>query len=1009
MTLVISACDCGGSGGLIRVHGDLVIVPPALDFGRVPVGTSDVVSLELSNKGSAAVKISSSAIDGKDFVFSSEPPSIIEPGASIAVSIAFAPMAVGAASGTLFITADDPAKQHTVALTGFGTQPGIAVELSGPSCGATPDSLSFGSSPIGQPSDQTIVLKSTGTATVTIASISFGGMSASEFTAVMPPIGLSVAPGVTAPILVRFTPAQLGEADAELAVVTDAPDGTIRVPVCGEGIAAALCADPVPLDLGNVALGKTATGTIHLTNCGTSMVTLSNVKIATDASHLSSPGFALTTSWPSTLAPGTGFDAEITFQPSTAGLANAFLEVDSNGAQPVSDFPIRATGVGNCDLSVAPSVLDFVGVSPGSTSALRALVSNNSMVACVIDQLAIAPATGPFSMVTPPAIPAMLASGATQVLTVRYAPTHATSTMDVATLDVGAGVSTQQVHLVGTTQAPTGCHLQASPNVLNFGVVSAGTQKTISTSLSNVSSASCDITAVSLSMSSPGFANPTQALGPIAPGASVIISVTYSSFGSGQATGTLVIQSNDQSTPSLDIPLSATTPAPGVCVNPTLLSYGMVSGSKDLSFDISACGGRSVTITGLPWSMPDPEFSLVAPPSLPFLLAAGAQQAITVRYRPSTTAPVTAVLDVASNDSVTPSVPVTLKGGGEIVSMDAGVGDAAASPDAASNPDAGIVVPPTAGRYLYSFTGANSLLSPVGEIDKVAIPSGPRTSYWGLSTTKPCSGCHAVSPDGHYVAFTEFVATMGHNTTFRLSVVDLTTGAQQALSFTATALFVSWNPNINTTPPYQFAFDDGRVVWIASVTGGLLRSLSGANSTSFLQRMPSWGPNGKIAFVRGTQVAANSNGLGFAGTTDIMIVNDNGSSTTPTPLSGASGNGMLNFYPAYSPDGRWIAFTTSASGTSYVAADARLRLADAGNSGFVSMLPGANGSTGGSFPTWSLDGSILSFSSPPARGGAGDWDIWYVPFTSATGADGPATNLAPANTAAFDHVARWSP
>jgi Tol biopolymer transport system component len=223
------------------------------------------------------------------------------------------------------------------------------------------------------------------------------------------------------------------------------------------------------------------------------------------------------------------------------------------------------------------------------------------------------------------------------------------------------------------------------------------------------------------------------------------------------------------------------------------------------------------------------------------------------------------------------------------------------------------------------------------------------------------------------------------------------------------AVFVSWNPNINTTPPYQFAFDDGKVVWIASVTGGLLRSLSGANNASYLQKMPSWGPNGKIAFVRGTVNAPNvSPGvMGFGGTSDILLVDENGG--TPTPLAGASGNGMLNYYPAYSPDGRWIAFTTSASGTSYVATDARLRLADAGSSGFVSNLPNANGTTGGSFPTWSVDGTILSFSSPAARGGSGDWDIWYAPFTSSTGTDGPASNLSAANTIYFDHVARWSP
>ena len=61
-----------------------------------------------------------------------------------------------------------------------------------------------------------------------------------------------------------------------------------------------------------------------------------------------------------------------------------------------------------------------------------------------------------------------------------------------------------------------------------------------------------------------------------------------------------------------------------------------------------------------------------------------------------------------------------------------------------------------------------------------------------------------------------------------------------------------------------------------------------------------------------------------------------------------------------------------------------------------------------SFPTWSHDGAFISFSSNRA-GGLGGWDIWFAPIDPLTAVPGAAVNLREANTADFDHVARWSP
>jgi hypothetical protein len=849
-----------------------------------------------------------------------------------------------------------------------------------------PASVDFGSVALGSFVVRSVKLSNTGNALLTISSVVIAGDAVFTIGSTPP---TTLAPSMSADVSLVFSPQALGPVTATLRITTTQDSAPHDVPLTGVGVMTgmdALCAMPVPLDLGRVPLGRTSTATLHVKNCGLEPLTVSAVKISSDAGHGSSPGFVLLTStWPTMLAVGASFDLVVTFSGMTSGDASGFIRIDSSAmSQPTSYFPMIARVVDGCDLTVIPSVLSFYGVAMGSTADRPVLVMNPTIAGCTISRLQITQGTALFSLVSPPSTPDALASGASEELDIRYAPTG--TGPDMGMLEVEAQGVVKQVQLVGNAPLGPGCHLQPTPDFLSFGVVPVGSQQTRTTRLTNISQTACNVTAIAVDpASSPGFVTMASAPGSIAPSASADIAVTYSAMQAGPAQGTLHIQSNDASTPTLDVPLVAAGSPGGICVEPRHLSYGAVQGFKDLSFNVSACGGHDVTVTALDFSRADPQFAVFMPPSLPLTIPAGALQAITVRYTPTGMNGASAVIDVHSTEQATPDIPVDLDGGPEIV-------------------------PPSAGRFLYSWS-ASIQRGLAGDIDRLPLQGGAAQSpYWGSATSKPCSGCHALSPDGRYVALVEitFPPIVHH-----LQIIDTTTNVALALPFTTTKAFlISWRPDVHTTPPYQFAYDDGGIVYIASPSAGIIRQLQGAADPSFKQKMPSWGPNGKIAFVRGTQdlgPALNriDTQVGLAGTSDIMVVDEQGG--TPVMLSGASGNGELNYYPSYSPDGRWIAFTTSSSGETYAANDAKIHLASSDNSGHVVDLPNANGSTGASFPTWSADGSLLSFSCPPSRGGAGDWDIWYVPIDSSTGVDGPAVNLMQANSSGFDHIARWSP
>jgi Flp pilus assembly protein TadD len=106
--------------------------------------------------------------------------------------------------------------------------------------------------------------------------------------------------------------------------------------------------------------------------------------------------------------------------------------------------------------------------------------------------------------------------------------------------------------------------------------------------------------------------------------------------------------------------------------------------------------------------------------------------------------------------------------------------------------------------------------------------------------------------------------------------------------------------------------------------------LQGADDRQYVQSNPVWSPDGKtILFARSE--AYTLKGLKDASSAvvekeevveffdggrkfryDIYRIDFNdGRGGSPTPLPGASGNGVSNYFPRYSPDGKWIVFCQS--------------------------------------------------------------------------------------------------
>ncbi len=160
---------------------------------------------------------------------------------------------------------------------------------------------------------------------------------------------------------------------------------------------------------------------------------------------------------------------------------------------------------------------------------------------------------------------------------------------------------------------------------------------------------------------------------------------------------------------------------------------------------------------------------------------------------------------------------------------------------------------------------------------------------------------------------------------------------------------------------------------------GDFRALPGADNSEFVQSNPTWSPDGKyIVFARAraydlkdTQGQGKvlltreeckefvEDGKPFLFDLYRLPFND-GQGGTPEPIKGASNNGVSNFFPRYSPDGRWIVFCKARS-YMLLQPDSELYIIPA--EGGQARRLHANTRRMNSWHSWSPNGKWLVFSS----------------------------------------------
>ncbi len=399
---------------------------------------------------------------------------------------------------------------------------------------------------------------------------------------------------------------------------------------------------------------------------------------------------------------------------STLGLDN-----DGNGLYDVADPACTPTAPA---INLSPSSLGFGNVNAGTTSpAQTSAIQNTGTAALTVTAIVRCAGTSAEFAFTAPATPFTVVAGGSANLSVTYAPTAAgADTGCIAVTSNASNSPTANLAVSGTGVAAP--KIAVAPTSLSFGNVTVGSSGTQTFTISNTGNATLTGGVALASGTSTEFTPSPASFSIVAGGAAVTVTVSYAPNAVGSDSGSIVVSSNDITSPTVSVAVSGTgtaIPQPSIALVPSTLSFGTVTvgGSASLTTQVQNTGDAALNVTAITLGAgTSSEFSWS--PAAPIAVPAGGSATVTVTYTPAAAGTDSGTIVFTSNAGTSPtSLSVT------------GAGQAAAAPGIAVSPTSLSFGNVTAGTTSAPQTFAISNTGTATLTGSVALAAGTSAEY----------------------------------------------------------------------------------------------------------------------------------------------------------------------------------------------------------------------------------------------------------------------------------------
>jgi hypothetical protein len=574
-----------------------VFSPPSFDFGSQAVGVpSTMRAVVVTNMGAVTLDITSVTLTGPDlsqFSMVNGCGATLRSVASCRIDVAFTPTSAGAKSASVSVATNAAGSPDTVSLTGTGVGvPVVSLSRTG---------VTFPPQLINTPNPAEIItLTNTGTATLTISSITLAGTSAAEFS-LTNNCGTSLAAGASCTISVVFTPTSAGAKSASVSIATDAASSPDSVALSGMGItpAALPIFSPTSLDFGSQPIGAPSVPTsVMLTNSGASTLNITSVTLTGS----NATEFNLINGCGASLAAGVNCTFSVVFTPTSAGAKSASVSIATDAASSPDSVPITGTGVGVPLVSLSRTAVTFSPQVINTPSAAESVTLTNTGTATLaISGITLAGANAAEFNLTNNC-GASLTAGGNCTFSVAFAPTSAGAKAALVSIATDAASSPDTVALTGTGVGMPLVSLSRTAVTFNPQVINTPSASE-SFTLTNTGTAALTISSITLAgANSAEFSLTNNCGASLAVGANCSISIVFTPASAGAKSASVSIATDAASSPDT-VALSGTGIAPAtVSLSPASLTFYpqlVNTTSPAQTVTLTNTGDATLTITSL--------------------------------------------------------------------------------------------------------------------------------------------------------------------------------------------------------------------------------------------------------------------------------------------------------------------------------------------------------------------------------------------------------------------------